>query len=136
MSALFIILVSLTMTRFSEKMLISTRCIHGFMSNLIKTSLRTLIDISTQQNFFTYYWEIWPNFHFKARNLKSQSHWWFLFGKWKKPVRPYSIFTIPTKDTYQITSFWQTIINFGFWSVYIFATNQIPVRILYGLVII
>ena len=26
------------MTRFSEKMLISTRCIHGFMSNLIKKS--------------------------------------------------------------------------------------------------
>ena len=35
---LFIILVSLTMTLFSEKMLISTRCIHGFMSNLIKKS--------------------------------------------------------------------------------------------------
>ena len=35
---LFIILVSLTMTRFSEKMLISTRFIHGFMSNLIKKS--------------------------------------------------------------------------------------------------
>ena len=35
---LFIILVSLTMTWFSEKMLISTRCIHGFMSNLIKKS--------------------------------------------------------------------------------------------------
>ena len=38
LSALFIILVSLTMTTFSEKMLISTRCIHGFMSNLIKKS--------------------------------------------------------------------------------------------------
>ena len=35
---LFIILVSLTMTWFSEKMLISTRCIHGFMSILIKKS--------------------------------------------------------------------------------------------------
>ena len=35
---LFIILVSLTMTWFSEKVLISTRCIHGFMSNLIKKS--------------------------------------------------------------------------------------------------
>ena len=35
---LFIILVSLTMTWFSEKMLISTRCIHGFMSKLIKKS--------------------------------------------------------------------------------------------------
>ena len=42
MSALFIILVDLTMTRFSEKMLISNRCIHGFMSNLIKKSWRTL----------------------------------------------------------------------------------------------
>ena len=35
---LFIILVSLMMTWFSEKMLISTRWIHGFMSNLIKKS--------------------------------------------------------------------------------------------------
>ena len=35
---LFIILVSLMMKWFSEKMLISTRCIHGFMSNLIKKS--------------------------------------------------------------------------------------------------
>ena len=39
LSALFIILISLTMTRFSEKMLLSTRYIHGFMSNLIKKSL-------------------------------------------------------------------------------------------------
>ena len=38
LSALFIILVGLTMTRFSEKMLICNRCIHGFMSNLIKKS--------------------------------------------------------------------------------------------------
>ena len=35
---MFIILVSLTMTCFSEKMLVSTICIHGFMSNLIKKS--------------------------------------------------------------------------------------------------
>ena len=35
---LFIILVSLMLTWFSKKMLISTRCIHGFMSNLIKKS--------------------------------------------------------------------------------------------------
>ena len=39
LSVLFIILVSLTMSRFSEKMLISTRCIHDFMSNLIKKSI-------------------------------------------------------------------------------------------------
>ena len=38
LSALFIILVGLPMTRFSEKVIISTRCIHGFMSNLIKKS--------------------------------------------------------------------------------------------------
>ena len=38
LSALFIILVGLTMTRFSEKMLICNRCIHGFMSILIKKS--------------------------------------------------------------------------------------------------
>ena len=42
MSILLIILISLTMTRFSEKMLISTRCIRGFMSNLIKNLGRTL----------------------------------------------------------------------------------------------
>ena len=37
-SALFIILVSPTMTLFSEKVLISNRCISGVMSNLIKKS--------------------------------------------------------------------------------------------------
>ena len=38
LSALFIILVSLTMTLFSEKVLISNRCISGLMANLIKKS--------------------------------------------------------------------------------------------------
>ena len=38
LSALFTILVSLTMTWFSENMLIFTRSMHGFMSNLIKKS--------------------------------------------------------------------------------------------------
>ena len=38
MSALFIILVSLTMTLFSEKVHISNRCISGLMLNLIKKS--------------------------------------------------------------------------------------------------
>ena len=38
MSVLFIILVSLTMTLFSEKVLISNRCISSLMSNLIKKS--------------------------------------------------------------------------------------------------
>ena len=35
---LFIILIGLTMTWFSEKLLISTRCISGLMPNLIKKS--------------------------------------------------------------------------------------------------
>ena len=34
---LFIVLVCLTVTLFSEKMVISTRCIGGFMSNMIKS---------------------------------------------------------------------------------------------------
>ena len=38
LSALFIILVVLPMTLFSEKMLISHRCIHVLMPNLIKKS--------------------------------------------------------------------------------------------------
>ena len=38
MSALFIILVGLMVTTFCKKPLISTRCIHGFMSKLIKKS--------------------------------------------------------------------------------------------------
>ena len=32
-------MVSLTVTLFSEKMFISTRCIHGFMPNSIKKSV-------------------------------------------------------------------------------------------------
>ena len=42
--------VSLRVTLFSEKMLISTRCIHGFMSSMIKKSwtLSTLYSIITQ----------------------------------------------------------------------------------------
>ena len=38
MLALFMILVSLLMTLFSEKVFISNRCISGLMSNLIKKS--------------------------------------------------------------------------------------------------
>ena len=38
LSALFIILVSLTMTLFSKKVLLSNRCIHGFMPNSQKKS--------------------------------------------------------------------------------------------------
>ena len=38
LSDLFIILVTLTMTLFSEKVVISNRCIRGLMPNLIKKS--------------------------------------------------------------------------------------------------
>ena len=38
LTRLFIILVDLTMTSFSEKMLIFNRCIQGLMTNLIKKS--------------------------------------------------------------------------------------------------
>ena len=38
MSALFIILVGLMMTLFGEEMLISHKCIHGLMPNIIKKS--------------------------------------------------------------------------------------------------
>ena len=40
MASLFIILTGLTMTKFSEKKCLSPldKCIHGFMSNLIKKS--------------------------------------------------------------------------------------------------
>ena len=40
LTRLFIILVSLTRSLFSEKMLISNRCISGLMSNMIKKSWR------------------------------------------------------------------------------------------------
>ena len=52
---LFIILVSLTVTLFSEKMLISTRCIHGFMSNTIKKSWTVSIGESPPVPY-------WPQF--------------------------------------------------------------------------
>ena len=48
MSALFIILVSLTMTRFSEKMLISTRCIHGSCPTWSKNLGLTLCEMLPQ----------------------------------------------------------------------------------------
>ena len=50
MSALFIILVSLTMTLFSEKLLISNRCISGLMPNLIKKSWK-----DSRRDVYKYY---------------------------------------------------------------------------------
>ena len=51
MSALFIILVSLTMTLLGEKVLISDTCISGLMPNLIKKS-RTVSSRNLRTNRF------------------------------------------------------------------------------------
>ena len=51
MSALFIILVSLMMTLFSEKVLIYNRCISGLMPNLIKKSWTDSCIYATCFNF-------------------------------------------------------------------------------------
>jgi hypothetical protein len=63
---LFIILVSLMVTLFSEKMLISNRCIHGFMSNSNKKSWKdsntdghsqgALLGIAHRVDFFVCNW--------------------------------------------------------------------------------
>ena len=50
---LFIILVSLTMTLFREKMLISHKCILGLMPNLIKKAWTVYI-VNTQYPFINY----------------------------------------------------------------------------------
>ena len=49
LSTLFIILVGLMMAGFSEKMLISTRCMHGFMSKLIKKSWKDFKQHTSQR---------------------------------------------------------------------------------------
>ena len=51
LTRLFIILVSLTRSLFSEKLLISNRCISGLMSNLIKKSW-TVSNISATYSQF------------------------------------------------------------------------------------
>ena len=60
---LFIILVSLTRSLFSEKMLISNRCISGMMSNLIKKSLTdstvySCLEQTSTKNFYMTKWMI------------------------------------------------------------------------------
>ena len=66
MSALFIILVSLRMILFSEKMLISNRWISGLMSNLIKKSWKVSsphspVRIMTQVPWFMYQNRLGPS---------------------------------------------------------------------------
>ena len=76
---LFIILVSLAMTWFSEKMLISTRCIHGFMPILIKKSWMV-----TRQEQFLALWKpshfalsFWhPNSHELEKDKRSMDEGW------------------------------------------------------------
>ena len=63
MLALFIILVSLRMTLFSEKMLISNRWIRGLMSNLIKKSWKvsSLQSPSITKFLIVYTWIVFLN---------------------------------------------------------------------------
>ena len=67
LSALFIILVSLRMTLFSEKILISNRCISGLMPNLIKKSWT----VSKLGNYYVLSWRVagkgWTNISEKKR---------------------------------------------------------------------
>ena len=51
---LFIILLSLTMTLFSEKMLISNICVHGLMPNLIENSWT--VSILHIYHIFRHWW--------------------------------------------------------------------------------
>ena len=74
MSALFIILASLTMTLFNEKVLISNRCISVLMSNLIKKSWTDSIwepytNESQMLNFFLSWLCPCLSFRFKMRLL-------------------------------------------------------------------
>ena len=66
MSALFKILVSLTMTLFSKKVLNSNRCISGLMSNLIKKS-------STVSNEQLSRWNLFPEKALKFLMPKSKT---------------------------------------------------------------
>ena len=91
LSALFIILVSLTMTRFSEKMLISTRCIHGFMSNLIKKSWTDSTPQATSMRitWFLQYLLFWlKSVHFKktVARISFLSKLWYFQYKSKQKV--------------------------------------------------
>ena len=81
MSALFIILVGLTMTLFSDKMFISHRCLRSLMPNLIKKSW-------TVSNLYVYVpYSIVRNKH-RLRLLLLQifsSFTFILFGKFAMP---------------------------------------------------
>ena len=51
LTRLFIILVNLTKTGFSEEMLISIRCLRGFMPNLLKKSLTVSSKYSFNEDY-------------------------------------------------------------------------------------
>ena len=67
LTRLFIILVSLTMSLFSEKMLIFNRCISGWMSNLIRKSW-TVSNVNAP--LYKLIWNmLWNYFQLQGYNL-------------------------------------------------------------------
>ena len=96
----FIILVSLMMTWFSEKMLIFTRCIHGFMSNLIKKSwtdstpyLWAMAGLPCVPTISICKWASPVAIEVAIRNNKSWfKKTWFKFKKSKSD--PFSIYSV------------------------------------------
>ena len=80
MSALFIILVSLIMTLFSEKILNSNRCISGLMPNLIKKSWT----VSTQHIFLNFVKRYRKhNLHILSHVMLREENWTILVGQSK-----------------------------------------------------
>ena len=63
MPALFIILVGQTVTLFTEKILISNRCIDGLMPNLFKKSVRVLYTSALPVGLIFY----WNNFRWEPK---------------------------------------------------------------------
>ena len=77
------ILVKLTVKLFSEKMLISTRCKHGFMSNLIK---RSWTDSILQSTLYS-----GGETHSVAETMNSVP---LVYIELQKPVPTYNIFRL------------------------------------------
>ena len=95
MLALFIILVSLTMTRFSEKILISTRCIHGVMSNLIKKSWKdsnqdATLKLKSELIYNILYIPIYRYIYWRTYSSLFQ-FFIRLYMKWPLPKNNYSL---------------------------------------------
>ena len=94
MSALFIIFVGLTVTLFSEKMLISNICIGSFMPNL-KQKILDGIQVWCQELNSFFFLHHWKTIHVESRKrvvyrLVFKSTWHF----WKTTL----VFTILDQD--------------------------------------